>query len=129
MHAIATAPPWSPPGISPRGQILNARALQASEVRRASLMRGRIPVVPDRASQGRLVQRANHVAQRRVTSTHTRFFSTGRSRPNVARRSFVQQRREMARFVDSVGRSDTRASRPTNARSSADQRRDVLRQV
>ena len=101
-----------------RGQILNARALQASEVRRASLMRGRIPVVPDRASQGRLVQRDRRVNQRRATSTQTRFFSTGRSRPNVTRRSFVQQRQEMSRFVDSVGRSDITTRRPADPRSS-----------
>ena len=101
-----------------RGQILNARSLQASEVRGASLMRGRIPVVPDRASQGQLVRKANRVAQRRATTTQTRFYSTGRSRPNVTRRSFVQQRQEMVRFVDSLGRSDSQPLRPATSRSS-----------
>ena len=67
-----------------RGQILNARALQASEVRRASLVRGRIPVVPDRASQGRLVQRARRSAQGAGSTAQTRFFSTGRARRNIA---------------------------------------------
>ena len=101
-----------------RGQILNARALQASEVRRASLMRGRIPVVPDRASQGRLVQRARRLAQGAGSTAQTRFFSTGRARRNIARRSFVQQRQEMVRFVDSLSRSDVQTGRPANVRSS-----------
>ena len=101
-----------------RGRMLNARALQASEVRRASLVRGRIPVVPDRASQGRLVQRAGRVSRNPGSNMQTRFFSTGRARRNVTRRSFVQQRRDMARFVDSVGRNDTRALRPANPRAS-----------
>jgi len=102
-----------------RGQILNARSLQASEVRRASLMRGRIPVVPDRASQGQLVQRARRSTQALGSTAQTTFFSTSRSRRNIARRSFVQQRQEMVRYVDSLGRSDTQAPRPANARSSA----------
>lgn len=101
-----------------RGRMLNARALQASEARRASLVRGRIPVVPDRASQGRLVQRAGRVSRNPGSNVQTRFFSSGRARRNVTRRSFVQQRREMARFVDSVGRNDTKALRPANPRAS-----------
>ena len=101
-----------------RGQILNARSLQASEVRGASLMRGRIPVVPDRASQGQLVRRSRRLTQERGPTTQTRFFSTGRSRRNVARNSFVQQRQEMVRFVDSLGRSDSQPLRPATSRSS-----------
>ncbi|MDE2755039.1 MAG: hypothetical protein OXI92_00670 [Acidobacteriota bacterium] len=101
-----------------RGQILNARALQASEVRRASLMRGRIPVVPDRASQGQLVRRDRRLPRNPGSNIRSRFFSTDRARRNVTRRSFVQQRQEMVRFVDSMGGSDTQATRPTNARSS-----------
>ncbi|MDE2666657.1 MAG: hypothetical protein OXI69_10925 [Acidobacteriota bacterium] len=101
-----------------RGQILNARALQASEVRRASLMRGRIPVVPDRVSQGQLVQRDRRLHRNPGSNIQNRFFSTGRARRNIARRSFVQQRQDMVRFVDSMGRSDTKALRPANSRSS-----------
>ena len=101
-----------------RGQILNVRSLQASEVREASLMRGRIPVVPDRASQGQLLHRSRRLTQGREPTPRARFFSTGRSRRNVARNSFVQQRQEMVRFVDSLGRSDSQPLRPATSRSS-----------
>ena len=101
-----------------RGKILNARSLQASEVRRASLMRGRIPVVPDRVSQGRLIRKAARRIQGPGSTTPTRFYSTGRSPRNITRRSFTQQRRDMVQFVGSLEGRDIQAIRPADSRSS-----------
>ena len=101
-----------------RGKILNARSLQASEVRRASLMRGRIPVVPDRASQGQLVQGARRLTRNPGSAARTRFFSTGPSRRNITRNSFARQRQEMVRFVGSLGPRDVQAIRPADSPSS-----------
>ena len=100
-----------------RGQMLNARSLQASELRQARVMRGRIPVVPGRSSQGKLIRGTGRSV--RGASNPIRFYSTGRARRSVTRNSFRRQRQEMADLVRSAGRTDSRAGRGANVRSSA----------
>ena len=114
--AIAMESRWSMPDFS-RGQMLNARSLQASELRQAKVMRGRIPVVPGRSSQGKLIRGTGRSV--RGASNPIRFYSTGRARRSVTRNSFRRQRQEMADLVRSAGRTDSRAGRGANVRSSS----------
>ena len=100
-----------------RGQMPNARSLQASELRQAKVMRGRIPVVPGRSSQGKLIRGTGRSV--RGASNPIRFYSTGRARRSVTRNSFSRQRQEMADLVRSAGRTDSRAGRGANVRSSS----------
>mgnify|MGYP001318148155 CR=1 FL=1 len=81
------------------GKILKARSLQASEFRRVSLMRGQIPVVPNRSSQGQLVRTTRHLAQHSNIRTNKIFFSRNRSKKNLRRDSFNQQRQDLANLV------------------------------
>ncbi len=101
-----------------RGQIVNARSLQSSELRRASLMRGRLPVVPDRASQGRLIRRTGSLAQGDGSTYHKGFYSTGQSRRSVTRNSFSRQRQEIANLVRSHGQANHPADPRANPGSS-----------
>ena len=100
-----------------RGQMPNARSLQASELRQAKVMRGRIPVVPGRSSQGKLIRGTGRSV--RGASNPIHFYSTGRARRSVTRNSFSRQRQEMADLVRSAGRTDSRAGRGANVRSSS----------
>ncbi len=100
-----------------RGQMPNPRSLQASELRQARVMRGRIPVVPGRSSQGKLIRGTGRSV--RGASNPIRFYSTGRARRSVTRNSFSRQRQEMADLVRSAGRTDSRAGRGANVRSSS----------
>ena len=99
-----------------RGRMLNARSLQTSELRQARVMRGRIPVVPDRSSQGKLMHGTGRSV--RGGSSQARFYSAGRARRSVTRNSFSRQQQEMADIVRSAGRTDSRAGRGANVRSS-----------
>ena len=100
-----------------RGQMLEARSMKSSELRQAKMMRGRIPVVPDRSSQGQLMGGSGGSV--RAASKQVRYFSTGRSRRSVKRNSFSRQQQEMTEFVGSAGRTDGREGRRAKAPSSA----------
>ena len=100
-----------------RGQMLEARSMKSSELRQAKMMRGRIPVVPDRSSQGQLM--GGRGGSVRAASKQVRYFSTGRSRRSVKRNSFSRQQQEMTEFVGSAGRIDGREGRRAKAPSSA----------
>lgn len=99
-----------------RGRMRNARSLQASELRQASVMRGRVPVVPDRSSQGRLIGGTGRSV--RAASKPVRYFSTGRSRRNVKRNTFSRQQQDMTEFLRSAGGTDGRAGGGAKVRSS-----------
>ena len=93
-----------------RGRVNAPRSLRAAELRRATLMRGQIPVVPARQSQGRVVRASNRSGAAGTASSVRRssFFSRQPSRQRVARTSFDQQRESATRsvraFADSNGR-------------------------
>ena len=93
-----------------QGRVNAPRSLRAAELRRATLMRGQIPVVPARQSQGRIVRASNASGAAGTASSLRRssFFSRQPSRQRVARTSFDQQRQNMTRsvraFADSNGR-------------------------
>ena len=90
-----------------RGQILKARTMKSSELRQAKVMRGRVPVVPDRSSLGNLVGKAGGSVRGRAKQV--RYFSTGRARRSVKRNSFSEQQQQMTEFVRSAGKIDGRA--------------------
>jgi|GEM_PF-1186340 len=82
-----------------QGRVNNPRSLRSGELQRASLMRGQIPVVPARASQGRIVRAANARSPRAATSART-FSRSGQSvRASAARPSFTQQQTRLAQSV------------------------------
>ena len=92
------------------GRVNAPRSLRAAELRRATLMRGQIPVVPAHQSQGRVVRASNTSAAVGTANSLRRanFFSRQPSRQRAARTSFAQQRQNMTRsvraFADSNGR-------------------------
>ena len=93
-----------------QGRVNAPRSLRAAELRRATLMRGQIPVVPARQSQGRVVRASNASGAAGTASSLRRssFFSRQPSRQRVARTSFDRQRQNMTRsvraFADTNGR-------------------------
>ena len=104
------------------GKILKARSLQASEFRRVSLMRGQIPVVPNRSSQGQLVRTASSLARHTNIRTDKIFFSRNRSKKNLRRDSFRQQRQDMANLVRTFRLTNNQGSPQPNTQSSVKQR-------
>ena len=100
-----------------RGQMLKARTMKPSELRQAKVMRGRVPVVPGRSSQGKLMGESGGSV--RAASKQVPYFSTGRSRRSVKRNSFSRQQQEMTEFVRSTGGTDSRAGGRAKVRSSA----------
>lgn len=90
-----------------RGQMLKARTMKSSELRQANVMRGRVPVVPDRSSLGNLMGTAGRSVRGRARQV--RYFSTGRARRSVKRNSFSRQQQQMTEFVRFAGRTDGRA--------------------
>ncbi len=100
-----------------RGQMLKARTMKSSELRQAKVMRGRVPVVPGRSSQGKLMGESGGSV--RAASKQVRYFSTGRSRRSVKRNSFSRQQQEMTDFVRSTGGTDSRSGGRAKVRSSA----------
>ena len=103
-----------------QGRVNNPRTLRASELRRASLMRGQIPVVPARESLGRTVRDSTAQPGARTASTSggNRFFSRRASRQRQQRTSFDQQRGQIARSVRAF--SDRQGQRRAGASSSGD---------
>jgi hypothetical protein len=93
-----------------RGLADQPQSLRASELRRATVMRGQIPVVPESQSRGNVVRRSTLRAASSDRGTGRQFFSTNRSRSErpVQRASFEQQRQDVTRsirsFADSEGR-------------------------
>ncbi len=100
-----------------RGKMVRAGSLKVSELRKAKVMRGRVPVVPDRSSQGQLIRKTGRSI--RAGSNPGRFFSSGRSRRSIIRSSFSRQQQEMTRFVRSAGITASRPAGRANARSGA----------
>ena len=98
-----------------QGRANAPRSLRAAELRRATLMRGQVPVVPARQSQGRVIRASNASGAAGTASSLRRsnFFSRQPSRQRVARTSFDQQRQNMSRsvraFADANGRRTTTA--------------------
>ncbi len=98
-----------------RGQLNNPRSLRGSELQRASLVRGQIPVVPERGSLGQVVNRSargNAAVAARASSVRTFSRSAGaRTTPaRPARTSFDQQRTQIATSV-----RDFRSNRGSSA--------------
>jgi hypothetical protein len=97
-----------------RGLVNNPRSLRDTELRRATLMRGQIPVVPARESQGRVVRAsaAGNGSIGRDGARRNGFFNgqTGRQtvRENTARVPFDQQRDQMQRSIRAFSDSDGR---------------------
>ena len=103
-----------------QGRVNNPKTLRASELRRASIMRGQIPVVPARESLGRTVRAstAQPGARTGAASGGSRFFSRRASQQGRQRTSFDQQRDQVARSVRAF--SDRTGQRRAGASSSGD---------
>ena len=104
-----------------RGRVRNPRSPRQGELRQARLMRGQVPVVPERESRGRMVRAANDRAGRsgaarsRTGAAQSRnFFSRQPTRSRGTRTSFEQQRQQMSRSVQAF-----QSSQPTNRRTPA----------
>ncbi|MEW5977403.1 MAG: DUF6600 domain-containing protein [Acidobacteriota bacterium] len=82
-----------------RGQVLNAHSLRAAEWQQARLLRGNVPVVPDRESLGQLIPDNRNLVQQRSVASRQNLFSRGRTGDIVARTTFDQQRQEVADSV------------------------------
>lgn len=82
-----------------RGLVNNPASLRGEELRRASLMRGQIPVVPARESQGRVVRASSQGARsggvRQATYSRNGVTSTART----MRPTFAQQREQASQAV------------------------------
>ena len=93
-----------------RGLADQPRSLRGSELRRATVMRGQIPVVPEAQSRGNVVRRTT-LRPASSQSGSRQFFSTNRSQRPVPRISFQQQREKVTRsirmFTEANGRSQT----------------------
>ena len=88
------------------GNLANRRRnLGEGELQRASVMRGQVPIVPDRENQGRVVRAASSEPQsaQRGGSRNTRFFSTSSTAPPASRPSFEQQREQLTSSIRSFG--------------------------
>ncbi len=81
-----------------RGQVTNRGTLRGDELRRASLVRGQIPVVPARQAQG-TIRAANSVRSVANRSTFTPRGVRADSARRVERSSFDQQREQVATSV------------------------------
>lgn len=115
-----------------RGQLNNPRSLRGAELQRASLMRGQIPVVPQRGSLGQVVNRSARgnagVASRAASvRTFSRGGNTRTASARTARVPFDQQRNQIATSVrdfrtnrgagaGTVRSGGVRASTPSTAR-------------
>ncbi len=88
------------------GNLANRRReLPAGDLQRGTVMRGQVPVVPDRESQGRVMRAANNGPQsaERGGSRGSRFFSTSPSGQTANRTPFEQQREQLTRSIRSFG--------------------------
>ena len=97
-----------------RGRVRNPRSPRRAELRQARLMRGRLPVVPERESRGRTVRAAGDRGGRGGATQSRNFFSRQPTRSRSPRTSFEQQRQEVSRSVQAYG-----ASQPANRRAPA----------
>ena len=108
-----------------RGRVRNPRSPRQAELRQARLMRGQVPVVPERESRGRPVRAANDrrgrggAAQSNSGSAQARnFLSRQPTRSRGQRTSFEQQRQQMSRSVQAFETSQSATRRtPAAARS------------
>ena len=101
-----------------RGRVRNPRSPRRAELRQARLMRGQVPVVPERESRGRPVRAANGRGGRAGAAASRNFFSRQPSRSRGSRKSFDQQRQEVSRSVQAYGASRSVKRRaPTTART------------
>ncbi len=93
-----------------RGLASQPQSLRASELRRATVMRGQIPVVPESQSRGNVVRRSTLRAASGDRGTGRQFFSTnrGRSERPVQRASFQQQRQDVTRSIRSFSETGGR---------------------
>ena len=94
-----------------RGRVRNPRSPRRAELRQAGLMRGQVPVVPQRESRGRAVRAANDRNLRAGSARERGFFSRRLAGNRDARASFEQQRLRMSRSVQAF-----EASQPSNRR-------------
>ena len=97
-----------------RGRVRNPRSPRQAELRQARLMRGRLPVVPERESRGRTVRAAGDRGGRGGATQSRNFFSRQPTRSRSPRTSFELQRQEVSRSVQAFG-----ASQPANRRAPA----------
>jgi hypothetical protein len=108
-----------------RGQLNNPRSLRDTELRRATLMRGQIPVVPARESQGRIVRASNATQGGSASSNNGRnsFFNARSGRQSVrettARVPFEQQRENMQRSVRAFADNDARRATGSSGAASS----------
>ena len=90
-----------------RGLVDQPRSLRGSELRRATVMHGQIPVVPEAQSRGNVVRRTT-LRPASGQSGSRQFFSTNRRQRPVQRISFQQHREQVTRsirmFADANGR-------------------------
>jgi len=84
-----------------RGLVNNPRSLRSTELRRATAIRGQIPVVPARSSQGRVVRASNG----RNSVAGRSFTTRGGSRPRIARVPFADQQQRLSSSVRSFSES------------------------
>ena len=101
-----------------QGRVNNPRSLRSGELQRASLMRGQIPVVPARSSQGRVV-RAASAGSVRSSVASSRSTRSGQSVRASARPTFDQQQRRVAQSVRDfrTGRAGTAAGSTRGVRA------------
>lgn len=100
-----------------RGLVNQPRSLRASELRRASAIRGQIPVVPDRSSLGS-VRTANARATRLATTRTARSATATRNSNRIQRVSFDQQRSAIGSSVRSFRTSSRTATTANGVRGS-----------
>lgn len=96
-----------------RGGRGEQRSLTSGELRRASAMRGEIPVIPESESRGNVVQRAS--ARAAGGSNSRQFFSTNRTRQNVERASFGQQRERVSQSLREFAEANPEATKAASA--------------
>ncbi|HEV2304034.1 MAG TPA: DUF6600 domain-containing protein [Candidatus Acidoferrales bacterium] len=80
-----------------RGDARFQRGIGTQQFRQASFMTGRLPVVPDRQSLGRVQSRVSPAIARTAQANNQHFFS--QSRPQYTPRSFNQQVAQQQRIV------------------------------
>ncbi len=99
-----------------RGQGGGHRSLASGEMRRASVMRGQVPVIPESESRGNVVRRAS--ARAASGSDSRKFFTTNRSRQRVQRTSFGRQREGVTQSVRAFADANPEATRAASGRRS-----------
>lgn len=99
-----------------RGLADQPRSLRAAELRRATVMRGQIPVVPEAQSRGNVVRRTTLRAASGQSGSR-QFSSTNRRQRPVQRISFQQQRERVTRSIRMFAEANGR--RPATSGSSS----------